>query len=59
MFRPSATYRGFKLEIEACRDAFIAHVVSLTSGARFIASGLTAFAAAESAFDLIDDLLTG
>lgn len=53
------SYRGLTIDIDDDADLPLAHIRSADRSLRYIVAGPTVFAAAESAFDLVDEVLGG
>jgi hypothetical protein len=49
------TYRGHHILIEPYEWGYLAHIVELGSGKRFIAANTSALRALEDAFDVVDE----
>ena len=54
----STTYRGLTIDIDDGASVPLAHIRSADGTARYVVSGPTVFAAAEHAFDLVDEVLS-
>lgn len=59
MTRTSTNYRGYRLDLETFGGMVLVQIVSTASPDRYLLSGNSFFGAAEQAFDMIDDLLSG